>query len=124
LVQEPKRDLNSEAEGDNMKKPKVNETALAVFAGVAAFIEEDASGTLGKEMAKANISKVIVDRLVKIELLTETDYNELMRQLREIVQMLGGRANVVDMADTICNWDVKKIDVKSDYEQGWIKQKI
>jgi CRISPR type I-E-associated protein CasB/Cse2 len=107
-----------------MKKPKVNETALAVFAGVAAFIEDNVDDTLGKQMAKANISKIIVDRLVKIELQNATDHNELMMQLREIVQMLDGRANVVDMADTICNWDVKKIDVKSDYEQEWIKQKI
>jgi CRISPR system Cascade subunit CasB len=96
--------------GDTEAKRARGASWLAVVAGVLAHVEEDdPSVQFARQLATPKAGDATVSDLRFRRLLRADGPDELLRQLGRAVHLLGGRANVADLA-----WSVHRICTEHD----------
>lgn len=100
-----------------------DEDRAAVLAGVLAFVREDRGTRIARALGRRSLDDGQSARLSegRFRRLMLADGDELLPQMRRLVQMAGGTANVRDLADAILHWGdgVRKDWTFEYYGAGW-----
>lgn len=80
-------------------------TALAIVAALAAHVTEDhAAIPFAAQLAQEKHNRQTLSGLRFQRLLAVRSHDELLRQLRRAVQLLGGKVNLMDLAESVFCW--------------------
>nr|WP_276643261.1 type I-E CRISPR-associated protein Cse2/CasB [Siccibacter turicensis] len=80
-------------------------TALAIVAALAAHVSETSTATpFAAQLAQEKGHRQVMSVLRFQRLLAVRSHEELLRQLRRAVQLLGGNVNLLDLAESVFCW--------------------
>ena len=79
---------------------------VAILAGVLALVREDQKALVPRALGRSSLDDERSARLSegRFRRLMQADADELLPQMRRLVQLAGGTANVRDLADGILYW--------------------
>lgn len=79
---------------------------VAILAGVLALVREDEGKRVARSLGRASLDDEHSARLSegRFHRLMQTEGDDLLTQMRRLVQMAGGTVNVRDLADAILYW--------------------